>query len=299
MSARQFAVLHVEKGKGNEGRGLGNHIDRVKIPKNANPEKQHLNRHLVKPLLPLRESIQERIRKSGAKVRSNSTTHLKFVLSGSHERMKSMSPKELKSWVEDNARFMAKKYGKGNIVRFSLHMDERTPHIHAVVVPLTKDGRLSAREILGGPKELKSLQTEYAKSMNKHGLERGIENSVATHDSLREYYGRILKPVETFKELPKRKFMEKDKNYSERLKSALNELILSHNDTVLQNYRSRKTLNEAKKEKQEAQAKLEKMRETYRNADKIFEQGKQKGMEIERQNQLRKQRGMGGPKLGR
>ena len=37
---------------------------------------------------------------------------------------------------------------KENIVRFTLHMDERTPHIHWVFVPITEDGRLSAKEIL-------------------------------------------------------------------------------------------------------------------------------------------------------
>lgn len=79
-----------------------------------------------------------------------------------------------------------------NVVDFTLHMDERTPHIHCVVVPLTVDGRLSAKEVMGDRRKLSELQDCYGKVMqNKFGLQRGIKGSTATHDSVREYYGRI------------------------------------------------------------------------------------------------------------
>ncbi|WP_228956673.1 MobV family relaxase, partial [Liquorilactobacillus nagelii] len=95
-------------------------------------------------------------------------------------------------WMNENYRFVSERFGGRNVVDFTLHMDERTPHIHCVVVPLTVDGRLSAKEVMGDRRKLSELQDCYGKVMqNKFGLQRGIKGSTATHDSVREYYGRI------------------------------------------------------------------------------------------------------------
>ena len=42
-----------------------------------------------------------------------------------------------KEWIKENYKFLAKEFGKENIVRFTLHLDEKTPHLHAVTIPLT------------------------------------------------------------------------------------------------------------------------------------------------------------------
>ena len=39
--------------------------------------------------------------------------------------------------------------GEENITRFAVHLDEKTPHIHCVFVPITEDGRLSAGDWVG------------------------------------------------------------------------------------------------------------------------------------------------------
>ena len=62
-----------------------------------------------------------------------------------------------------------------NIVRFTVHRDEKTMHIHAVTVPITQDGRLSAKEIMGNRKEMQNRQDRYADHMKNFGLERGKE----------------------------------------------------------------------------------------------------------------------------
>lgn len=114
------------------------------------------------------------------------------VLTGSHEEMKKIFEDKVTSdkWVQENINWMCEKYGKENIVRFTLHMDERTPHIHAVTVPITKDGGLSAKSYANGKKELRMLQTDYAKSMECFGLERGLERVGVRHESAQEYYAR-------------------------------------------------------------------------------------------------------------
>ncbi|MFS2337143.1 MobV family relaxase, partial [Phocaeicola vulgatus] len=116
------------------------------------------------------------------------------VLTGSHEEMTAIgeNPERLTQWMNENYRFVSERFGGRNVVDFTLHMDERTPHIHCVVVPLTVDGRLSAKEVMGDRRKLSELQDCYGKVMqNKFGLQRGIKGSTATHDSVREYYGRI------------------------------------------------------------------------------------------------------------
>ena len=48
-------------------------------------------------------------------------------------------------------------FGKENIVSSAMYRDERTPHMHVVVVPLTEDGRLSARSVVGKKEQMKDI----------------------------------------------------------------------------------------------------------------------------------------------
>ena len=145
---KQFAVLHIEKNGGNVY-ALGAHIDRSKYPSNADPSRQHLNQIIVKHGPNLNHAIQARI-KAGytgqAAIRKDAVKSINLVLTGSHERMKELEQEgKLQSWVKANQVYLNDRYGEKNVVSLALHMDERTPHLHAVVVPLTTDGRLSAK----------------------------------------------------------------------------------------------------------------------------------------------------------
>ena len=74
--------------------------------------------------------------------------------------------------------WLEKKYGKDRVVAAVVHRDEATPHLSAFVVPLTQDGRLSAKEFIGGRSKMRDDQSTYAESVKKLGLERGIEEAV-------------------------------------------------------------------------------------------------------------------------
>ncbi|WP_460112052.1 MobV family relaxase [Pseudomonas sp. H3_D04] len=81
------------------------------------------------------------------------------------------------------------RHGGANIVSATIHLDERTPHLIAYVLPLTKDGRLSARDFLGGAAKLRKMQTDFHHWCGKpYGLLRGIEGSKATHQKVSQYY---------------------------------------------------------------------------------------------------------------
>jgi len=197
-----LAVYHTEKGTISSG-GIGNHIDRVvgeeHTYKHADPERKHLNQnfkitsHCSEPLY---EAIKNRIAegyKGKTAIRKDAVKYQTHVLTGSHEEMtKIFSKKETaEAWIKANLAFIENEYGRENIVRFVLHRDEKTPHLHVVTVPLTKDGRLSAKQVMGNPLAFKQRQDKYAEAMKPFSLNRGIENTGIKHESAKEYYVRM------------------------------------------------------------------------------------------------------------
>lgn len=57
------------------------------------------------------------------------------------------SPEERDEWVRRVRGFFADKYGEDNVVDVRWHFDQTTPHLHLTVVPITKDGRLAAKDV--------------------------------------------------------------------------------------------------------------------------------------------------------
>lgn len=128
------------------------------------------------------------------KVRADQVRAVEVIMTGSPEAFKrdehGRAVDYSKSkWAQDNLHFLQNKYGKENVVSFTLHQDEKTPHVHAVIVPITADGRLAAKELFT-PQTLRELQTEYAQAMTAHGMERGIEHSQTKHQAQRRLYGQ-------------------------------------------------------------------------------------------------------------
>lgn len=198
-----YAVYHMEKGKSNTG-GIGNHIDRKKghehSYQHADKERMHLNKvykvHKDRQNLPLSSAINDRIEegyKGKKAIRKDAVKFITHILTGSHEEMKEIfaDKKKAEEWIKANYNFISSEFGAENIVRFTLHMDEKTPHIHAVTVPLTEDGRLSASDIIGNRKVMQERQDRYASAMQNFDLERGIRSTGIKHETAREYYTRI------------------------------------------------------------------------------------------------------------
>lgn len=71
--------------------------------------------------------------------------------------------------------FLKERVGEENIISAVVHMDEKTPHMHLCFVPLTKDKRLSAKEILGNKKNMIRWQDDFYACMSERWpeLERG------------------------------------------------------------------------------------------------------------------------------
>lgn len=200
-----YAVYHMEKGGKTSG-GMGNHIDRIKGKehtfRHADPNRSHLNQNIQVPKdrhkMNLSEAINDRIKEGyngKRKIRNDAVKYTMHILSGSHKDMMEIkdNPDLFKDWVKQNYNFIAKEFGEENMVRFSLHLDEKTPHIHAVTVPITDDGRLSAKEVIGNSKKMEERQDRYAEAMEKYGLERGMKKTGVKHENQHQYYKRLQK----------------------------------------------------------------------------------------------------------
>ena len=216
MSNIQYAVCHLQRGSGNDS-GMSCHIERktadgkVYIPDNANKARTHLNRELITFPDGVRsrtEAVQYRIDNAGLhrKVGKNQTKAIRIILTGSHEQMMKIEQSgKLDKWTDANLKWLRDTFGEDNVVSCVLHMDEKTPHLHATVVPIvtgerkrksregekkyrTQTGpRLSADDVMGRGR-LSTYQNTYAEAMREFGLQRGVVGSTAKHQSNGEFY---------------------------------------------------------------------------------------------------------------
>lgn len=95
-------------------------------------------------------------------------------------------------YFTESLAWLRQKHGTQNVIAANIHMDETTPHLVAYVAPLTADGRLSAKDFVGGPAKLSKLQTDFHSAVgSRFALLRGQQGSKATHQSVRQFYGAL------------------------------------------------------------------------------------------------------------
>lgn len=187
MTSKNHAVIRFEKHKTAQQIGASeSHNLRQKFVLNADPNRRHQNRIVVGNANSLWDSIHENLRERNVKVRSTNVLCVEAILTATK-----FDGINLDKWIESNVKFLNEQFGKENVLRVVLHLDESTPHLHANIIPVARrpDGTnaLNARKWLGGRQALSALQSQYATAMSGFGLERGVEGSVATHTDAREF----------------------------------------------------------------------------------------------------------------
>lgn len=118
------------------------------------------------------------------KRRKDAVIGLEYLITASPEHFGDwMNDKNFgEDYFKDAIAWLEAKHGKANVVCKTVHLDESTPHLAAFVVPITADGRLSAKDFVGGSATLTKMQTAFASEVGaKHGLARGTERSKAVH----------------------------------------------------------------------------------------------------------------------
>ena len=212
---KHYAVFNMRKPKGGLN-SLGLHIERRHHPDNARADLSHLNRYDIVKLPPgcntIAEAVEYRISHAGLarKVGKNQVRCLTAVMSSDHDKMNEIiRDGKFENWISDSVRWAQDKFGKENVVGAVLHMDETTPHLHLVIVPIvTFERERAAREAkvkkryrtkpkgtarlcandVATPENLSLCQDEYALAVKKYGLERGERGSKARHVDQQEYY---------------------------------------------------------------------------------------------------------------
>lgn len=194
-----YSIIRVSKVKtGTNTTGIQKHVQR----ENNNYEnedidhsKTYLNYDLVNANKQnFNNLIDEKIEQNYTgkrKIRTDAIKHVDGLITSDNEFFKDKSQDEIRAFFEHSKEFIENEYGKDNLLYATVHRDEKTPHMHFGIVPITQDGRLSAKEVIGNKKALTEFQDRFNEYVNQRGydLERGQSRQVtnAKHDQVSRY----------------------------------------------------------------------------------------------------------------
>lgn len=194
-----YSIIRVSKVKtGTNTTGIQKHVQR----ENNNYEnedidhsKTYLNYDLVNANKQnFNNLIDEKIEQNYTgkrKIRTDAIKHIDGLITSDNDFFDKQTPEDTKQFFEYAKEFLEQEYGKDNLLYATVHMDEKTPHMHYGVVPITDDGRLSAKEVVGNKKALTAFQDRFNEYVNQRGydLDRGQSRQVtnAKHDQVNRY----------------------------------------------------------------------------------------------------------------
>ena len=132
--------------------------------------------------------------------KSKSVVADELLFTASHKFFDNMSKEDIMRWANTCMDFVYNDLGykKEQVLHATIHMDELTPHIHCVVIPLVKklDKRtnterytISKKQYIRDNIHLSELQDIYNVRLKEAGfeLERGIKGSDAEHQRVKEF----------------------------------------------------------------------------------------------------------------
>lgn len=181
-----YCILRFEKIKTFQGLDMAEaHNARTAKPANANPTIPNVNL-LPSSSLSVREKWQQILEKNNChKYRKNAVLAIEFLMTFSPEKSDDIAPQ---IWASTCMLFICGIFGKENVISAWLHVDEKTPHAHVILVPLFH-GRLCCAHWLDGPEKIVQLQNDFHTQVGaKFGLERGEIGSIRKHIPQKQMY---------------------------------------------------------------------------------------------------------------
>lgn len=192
-----FLVLHMDKFKKEAVRGIQSHnrrereshsnpdidygrsVGNVELHESAPTDYAEAIQNRIDDLLLVKAVRKDAVRMCGLIVTSDSTFFQK------------LSPEDTRRFFEESKAFLTQFVGAENVISAMVHMDEKTPHMHFLHVPVTPDGRLNANQIYTR-QSLRKLQTELPAYLQSRGfdIQRGVEQtpgSAKKHLDTREF----------------------------------------------------------------------------------------------------------------
>ncbi|EOW8912842.1 plasmid recombination protein [Robertmurraya yapensis] len=182
-----YSIIRMQKMKSTAIKGIQFHNQREKESE-TNPDINKADSHLNYDLIngqrqidytdKINQVLEDNVT-SGKKIRKDAVRLAEFLITSDKEFFEKISPKEQKRYFETAHEFLADRYGEKNLIYATVHHDEKTPHMHVGFVPVTEDGRLSAKDFFGQKKQLVSLQDDFNDYLkqNDFDLERGVSSS--------------------------------------------------------------------------------------------------------------------------
>jgi len=134
------------------------------------------------------------------KLRKNSVISRSLLMSASPDFFKGLMKTDLDHWKNDNVQFLKKNFGD-NCIYATLHKDEKTWHIHALIIPKFKNKKneyiLSNTRYFDGVERMRAWQDNYSNHMKQRFkcLNRGVKYSKAKNVAVKKWYGMIEKQL--------------------------------------------------------------------------------------------------------
>lgn len=215
----------IQKLKSSNLSGVQSHNERKFDVLNSDELKHRYNRRLVGEES-LKNLVMDRISKCGIRIiesgKNASTVAVEILLSASPGYFRNdpdaygkYDLDKMEPWLHRNVDFLKTKYGE-NLVCLDLHLDEATPHLHAIVTPIVEKDRkhrrtneqiqakqpaktyraasLDAKNMFNRTALIK-LQDETALAVSDLGITRGVRGSKAKHTSVKAFYSTVNNEV--------------------------------------------------------------------------------------------------------
>ena len=190
-----YAVARMQKMKYGNLRGAYKHNERIfkeHSNKDIDPSRSHLNYELTERdhSISYEKQIKDYVNKtkiSNRAIRKDAVLCDEWIITSDKQFFENLSDEQTREFFETAKNYFAEHYGEENIAYASVHLDEKTPHMHMGIVPM-RNGTLSSKAMFNRD-ELKKIQADFPKYLSDNGfdLERGKVNSETKHLSVKDY----------------------------------------------------------------------------------------------------------------
>ena len=175
-----YCIMRLEKRKANNITGMQIHNDRATenhSNEDINKELSHLNYDLIE-CPSYKKKINEELEKRykvNKSLRKDATLGVEVIFTSDKDFFDKLTPEQERLYFEKSLEFLKEFAGEKNVISATVHKDETTPHLHAVFMPLTDDGRLNYKDFINTKYDLINLQDRYHEKMREYfpELERG------------------------------------------------------------------------------------------------------------------------------
>lgn len=313
-----YAIVRNVKYKRENLKGIYRHNERKNFNysnKNIDKEKTYLNYSLKEPIYSYEKEF-DRLKKEydlKGQIKTVSNIACEYIITSDKEFFDRIGEKETKRYFETAYNFVSeyKNLGKKYIMSAQVHMDEESPHMHLVFLPVVhttdKKGKaidkLACSEFWKEKDSYRQLQNAFYEYMVSHNfeLERGLpkEETNRKHVNLAEYkeltnFENTKKLVESItydipkdtdiKDLKKFMFNKNEKILNDFIKpkeEMIKELAIENKSLKKELSKQSKIVNEATKFQKERDSIIADTQALHNRVDELENEYKNKSIDLE------------------